>query len=211
MPSHGTRVWADGCFDMFHYGHANALRQSKALGSYLIVGVHSWLSINREKGLPVMEDDERYEVVEGCRYVDEVVRDAPFVTQVSMVGEYGVDVVAHGNDIVFDSNGQDSYFQVREAGIFREVDRTLGVSTTEIVGRMLLKSQGPAGSGGYGECGENSGYHEELAGLFRGSMERPRVWEGCVCGRELRPVPCRPRGVAEDSEGDGGLPGCWDP
>lgn len=23
----GGRIWVDGCFDMMHYGHANALRQ----------------------------------------------------------------------------------------------------------------------------------------------------------------------------------------
>lgn len=25
------RVWVDGCFDMMHYGHANALRQVKQI------------------------------------------------------------------------------------------------------------------------------------------------------------------------------------
>ncbi|MFS8008994.1 putative ethanolamine-phosphate cytidylyltransferase [Helianthus anomalus] len=29
----------DGCFDMMHYGHCNALRQARALGGQLIVGV----------------------------------------------------------------------------------------------------------------------------------------------------------------------------
>lgn len=29
----------DGCFDMMHYGHANALRQAKALGDVLVVGL----------------------------------------------------------------------------------------------------------------------------------------------------------------------------
>jgi len=36
-----VRVWVDGCFDMVHFGHANALRQAKGLGTKLIVGVHS--------------------------------------------------------------------------------------------------------------------------------------------------------------------------
>lgn len=35
------RIWMDGCFDMMHYGHMNAFRQGKALGTYLVVGVNS--------------------------------------------------------------------------------------------------------------------------------------------------------------------------
>ena len=34
-----VRVYMDGCFDMMHYGHANALRQAKALGDVLVVGL----------------------------------------------------------------------------------------------------------------------------------------------------------------------------
>ncbi|CAF4762148.1 unnamed protein product, partial [Rotaria magnacalcarata] len=28
-------------YDMVHYGHANACRQAKRMGNYLIVGIHS--------------------------------------------------------------------------------------------------------------------------------------------------------------------------
>lgn len=31
----------DGCFDLMHYGHMNAFRQGKALGTHLVVGVNS--------------------------------------------------------------------------------------------------------------------------------------------------------------------------
>lgn len=52
----------DGCFDLMHYGHANALRQAKALGDELVVGVVSDEEIVANKGPPVLSMEERY----GC-------------------------------------------------------------------------------------------------------------------------------------------------
>ncbi len=46
-------VWCDGCYDMVHFGHANSLRQAKAMGDRLIVGVHTDAEITRHKGPPV--------------------------------------------------------------------------------------------------------------------------------------------------------------
>lgn len=53
------RVYMDGCFDLMHYGHANALRQAKALGDELIVGVVSDEQIIANKGPPVLSMEER--------------------------------------------------------------------------------------------------------------------------------------------------------
>jgi ethanolamine-phosphate cytidylyltransferase len=39
---------------MVHFGHANSLRQAKALGDYLIVGVHTDEEIRLEKTDPGM-------------------------------------------------------------------------------------------------------------------------------------------------------------
>ena len=49
----------DGCFDMMHYGHCNALRQARALGDELIVGVISDEEIKANKGPPVTPLHER--------------------------------------------------------------------------------------------------------------------------------------------------------
>jgi ethanolamine-phosphate cytidylyltransferase len=51
------RIWMDGAFDMMHYGHMNAFRQARALGTYLIAGINSDESITRCKGPPVMNDE----------------------------------------------------------------------------------------------------------------------------------------------------------
>ncbi|OLY83176.1 Ethanolamine-phosphate cytidylyltransferase [Smittium mucronatum] len=133
-----VRVWVDGCFDMMHFGHANALRQAKELGDYLIVGVHSDVEIEKNKGPCVMHEDERYIAVSACKWVDQVVKDAPYVTSLEVLQKYNVDFVVHGDDITTAADGTDCYQEVKDAGKYKEVKRTEGVSTTEIVGRMLL-------------------------------------------------------------------------
>ena len=45
-------------FDTY-IGHFNALRQAKAMGDYLVVGVHSDAEIEHHKGPTVMKEDER--------------------------------------------------------------------------------------------------------------------------------------------------------
>lgn len=47
---------------MVHFGHANSLRQAKALGDYLIVGVHTDEEITLHKGPPVFNQQERYTI-----------------------------------------------------------------------------------------------------------------------------------------------------
>lgn len=58
-----VRVYMDGCFDMMHYGHCNALRQARALGDQLVVGVVSDAEIIANKGPPVTPLHERFSSV----------------------------------------------------------------------------------------------------------------------------------------------------
>jgi len=136
-----VRIWCDGCYDMVHFGHANALRQAKALGDKLIVGIHNDAEITRHKGPPVFTQEERYKMVKGIKWVDEVVEDAPYVTTLETLDKYGCDYCVHGDDITMSADGVDCYHLVKAAKRYKEVQRTQGVSTTDLVGRMLLMTK----------------------------------------------------------------------
>jgi ethanolamine-phosphate cytidylyltransferase len=73
--------------------------------------------------------------------VDQVVPDAPYNTTVEILNEYNVDFCVHGDDITTMADGTDCYQAVKDAGLYRECKRTQGVSTTELVGRMLLMTR----------------------------------------------------------------------
>ncbi|XP_032471655.1 ethanolamine-phosphate cytidylyltransferase isoform X3 [Phocoena sinus] len=133
-----VRVWCDGCYDMVHYGHSNQLRQARAMGDHLIVGVHTDEEIAKHKGPPVFTQEERYKMVQAIKWVDEVVPAAPYVTTLETLDKYSCDFCVHGNDITLTVDGRDTYEEVKQAGRYRECKRTQGVSTTDLVGRMLL-------------------------------------------------------------------------
>jgi len=136
-----VRVWCDGCYDMVHFGHANSLRQAKAMGDYLIVGVHTDEEITKHKGPPVFNEQERYRMVRAIKWVDEVIEGAPYVTTLDTLNKYDCDFCVHGDDITMTADGTDTYHLVKSAKRYKECKRTQGVSTTNLVGRMLLLSK----------------------------------------------------------------------
>ncbi|KAJ6865651.1 ethanolamine-phosphate cytidylyltransferase-like [Populus alba x Populus x berolinensis] len=136
------RVYMDGCFDMMHYGHCNALRQARALGDQLVVGVVSDDEIIANKGPPVTPVHERMIMVNAVKWVDEVISDAPYaITEDFMkklFDEYNIDYIIHGDDPCVLPDGTDAYALAKKAGRYKQIKRTEGVSSTDIVGRMLL-------------------------------------------------------------------------
>ena len=63
-----------GAFDLLHAGHALMLEECKRYCDYLIVGVQSDPSLDRQsKNKPVMSYDERIILVKSNKWVDEVV------------------------------------------------------------------------------------------------------------------------------------------
>lgn len=141
-----VRIYIDGCFDMMHYGHSNALRQARAAGDVLVVGLVNDEEIVKNKGsAPVMPEHERYEALAACKFVDEVIRSAPYdLTEDwvrTLVDVHKIDFIVHGDDPCITADGKDAYAYAKQIGVYKQIKRTEGVSTTDIVGRMLLMTK----------------------------------------------------------------------
>lgn len=136
-----VRVYADGIYDLFHFGHARSLEQAKKLfpNTYLLVGCCNDETTHKYKGKTVMTEAERYESLRHCRWVDEVIPDAPWVLSQEFLDKHNIDYVAHDSLPYADASGagKDVYEFVKSVGKFKETKRTDGVSTSDIIMRML--------------------------------------------------------------------------
>jgi len=134
-----VRVYADGIYDLFHFGHARSLEQAKRLfpNTTLIVGVCNDALTHRLKGRTVMTDKERAESLRHCKWVDEVVEDAPWIVTQDFIEKHSIDFVAHGEDIILDEYGVDIYKFVKDQGKYKTIKRTDGISTSDIILRIV--------------------------------------------------------------------------
>ncbi|XP_050371672.1 LOW QUALITY PROTEIN: choline-phosphate cytidylyltransferase 1-like [Argentina anserina] len=136
-----VRVYADGIYDLFHFGHARSLEQAKKSfpNTYLLVGCCNDEVTHTYKGKTVMTDKERYESLRHCKWVDEVIPDAPWVLTQEFLDKHQIDYVAHDSLPYADTSGagKDVYEFVKSVGKFKETKRTDGISTSDIIMRIV--------------------------------------------------------------------------
>jgi ethanolamine-phosphate cytidylyltransferase len=83
----------------------------------------------------------RLALVSGLKWVDEVITDAPYAITDKFLNrlfhEYNIDYVIHGDDPCLLPDGTDAYAAAKKAGRYKQIKRTEGVSSTDIVGTEL--------------------------------------------------------------------------
>ncbi len=111
-PRSGTLVFTNGCFDILHRGHAEYLRQARALGDALVVGLNADASVRRLKGpsRPVNPEDDRAYLLASLAAVDAVVlfeEDTPRELVRALLpdvlvkgGDYRAEEVVGGEEVV---------------------------------------------------------------------------------------------------------------
>ena len=131
-----SRVYVDMVGDLFHAGHVSLLRQARRHGDWLVVGVLSDDTATSYKRRPIMTLAERVAVIESCRYVDEVIEDAPLQVTEAFLAEHGIATVVHGDDLS-PEGAEFVYGPAAAAGQLTYVRRTGGISTTQLIQRVL--------------------------------------------------------------------------
>jgi len=125
-------IFTNGCFDILHRGHLSYLREARALGHRLVVGLNSDASVQRLKGptRPVHTEQDRALMLVALEFVDFVVlfgEDTPE----RLLSELRPDILVKGGDYRPETVlGREFVHEVR---ILPFVD---GYSTTNTIARM---------------------------------------------------------------------------
>ena len=128
------KVITYGTFDLLHTGHINILRRAKALGDYLIVAV-STDEFNMLKHKEAYHSfEERKQILEAIKYVDEVIGEDTWDQKVDDVKKYNIDTFVMGNDWEGEFDFLKEYCEV----VY--LPRTSGISTTKIKDELKQKN-----------------------------------------------------------------------
>ncbi len=129
-------VFTNGCFDVLHPGHIHQLREAKAQGDFLVVGLNSDNSVRRLKGLsrPLLPEASRREMLEAIRYVDAVAifgEDTPE----ALIHEVRPDVLVKGAEYE-ESAIMGADFVQSYGGRIHRVQMLPGYSTSALLKRL---------------------------------------------------------------------------
>ena len=130
-------VVTNGVFDILHPGHVRYLRDARALGDLLIVGVNSDRSVRalgKAPGRPINPEHERVEVLEALASVDAVVI-FDDETPREIISALQPDVLVKGADWAEDAIVGRDLVEARGGRDVR-IPLAAGYSTTKILERL---------------------------------------------------------------------------
>lgn len=109
--------YTQGVYDMFHIGHLNLLNNAKMYCDYLIVGINSDSLVQDYKHkIPVINEDERAEIVRNIKAVDEVVV-VNTLDKIEIHSTYHFDAIFIGDDWRGNDRWEQTKIDLAEIGV----------------------------------------------------------------------------------------------
>jgi len=91
-------AYTTGVYDLFHSGHLNIIKQTKAIAETVIVGVSTDELVMKEKNkTPFIPFKERIDIVKAVKYVDKAIPQVD-KNKNKIIDKYDVDVITVGSD-----------------------------------------------------------------------------------------------------------------
>ena len=119
-----NRILTCGTFDLYHIGHVNMLKKAKDMGNYLVVGISSDRCNNEKNKKSIISQEDRYNIVKSCKYVDEVFIEDSLNEKENYVKKYDIDLFVIGDD-------WKNKFDFLSCDV-KYLPRTQNISTTQI-------------------------------------------------------------------------------
>lgn len=133
------KIFCDGVFDLFHYGHYKHFEKikDKYKDCTLVVGVLNDKEATNYKRQPIHNVDKRMKMVSSCKYVDEVTKDYPIVMNKEFMNKYNIDLIVHAFSNTQDIYKQNIYFEYpKSIGKFEVINYDASISTTDIISNI---------------------------------------------------------------------------
>lgn len=129
-------VFTNGCFDILHVGHTRYLRDARALGDLLVVGLNSDASVKRLKGpeRPIQTEADRGEILASLSSVDYVVVFDEETPQ-QLIEKVQPDILVKGGDWPVEKI-VGSKFVLARGGEVKSLPFHPGHSTTSLIERI---------------------------------------------------------------------------
>jgi cytidyltransferase-like protein len=134
-------VYMDGVFDLFHIGHLEAIKKVKEIAGIdgqVIIGIVSDEDVKSYKREPIINENDRVEIIKNLKIVNRVIFPCPMTTTKEFLEKNNIDLVVHGFSDENDWNKQQIYFdQVIKLGKFKRIEYNSKISTTSIINTII--------------------------------------------------------------------------
>ncbi len=129
-------VFSNGCFDILHLGHIDYLEKASQLGSRLIIGLNTDVSVRKLKGesRPINPEYARARILAALEFVDAVVLFGE-ETPLKLISILLPDVLVKGNDYSIE-NIVGAKEVLANGGEVKTISLVEGFSTTSTIEKM---------------------------------------------------------------------------
>ena len=138
--SEKSRVYIPGVFDLFHIGHLKLINKFNNKKNFLIIGVQDDFSVYQSKGkYPILNTDDRIAFIKELSFVDRVIS-YNNTDQSELLKELTIDIFVIGPDYGYSIEHKNTINYCKKNNINIIINkRTEGISTTEIINKILNK------------------------------------------------------------------------